>query len=136
MRISSWLKWITEYLVCLLSYYEADLLGLSVFGVKNRIVYEFAQVFCHNAYFVLFLQLIRFSVQENLILVERFFYGRIKRVRELFVVLAFSVGQDLWAVLCPAPQYLHKSVSFLQLLISQSGPAHRTHFFWIAAVFR
>ena len=44
MRISSWLRWITEYLVCLPSYNEADLfLGLSVFGVKNRIGYGLAQ---------------------------------------------------------------------------------------------
>ena len=38
MRISSVLRWITEYLFCLPSYNEADLfLGLSVFGVKNRV---------------------------------------------------------------------------------------------------
>ena len=46
MRISSVLRWITGYLFCLPSYNEADLfLGLSVFGVKNRIGYELAQFF-------------------------------------------------------------------------------------------
>ena len=46
MRSSSVLRWITEYLFCLPSYNEADLfLGLSVFGVKNRIGYELAQFF-------------------------------------------------------------------------------------------
>ena len=46
MRISSVLRWITEYLFCLPSYNEADLfLGLSVFGVKNRIGYQLAQFF-------------------------------------------------------------------------------------------
>ena len=44
MRISSVLRWITEYLFCLPSFDEADLFqGLSVFGVKNRIGYELAQ---------------------------------------------------------------------------------------------
>ena len=46
MRISSVLRWITEHLFRLPSYNEADLfLGLSVFGVKNRIGYELAQLF-------------------------------------------------------------------------------------------
>ena len=46
MRISSLLRWITEYLVCLPFYNESDLfLGLSVLGVKNRICYELAQFF-------------------------------------------------------------------------------------------
>ena len=46
MRISSLLRWITEYLFCLPSYNEANLfLGLSVYGVKNRIGYELAQFF-------------------------------------------------------------------------------------------
>ena len=34
----------------------------------------------------------------------------------------------MWASLCPPPQFEHKSVPFLQFLISQSGPAHLTHF--------
>ena len=44
MRISSVLRWINENLFCLPSYNEVDLfMGLSVFGVKNRIGYELAQ---------------------------------------------------------------------------------------------
>ena len=55
-------RWITEYLFCLPSYNEANLfLGLSVFGMKNRIGYELAQ-FSLNAYSVLLLQPIQFSV--------------------------------------------------------------------------
>ena len=46
MRISSVLRWITEYIFCLSSYHGEDLfLGLSVFGVKNRIGYELSQFF-------------------------------------------------------------------------------------------
>ena len=100
--ISCLLRWITEYLYRLPSYNEADLfLGLRVFGVKNRIDYELAQFFSHNAYSVLLLQPIRFSVPKIQTLGERFqrpalsakqfhpidvFDGRLKRQREIFVV--------------------------------------------------
>ena len=47
-------------------------LGLSVFGEKNRIGYEVAQFFSHNAYSVLLLQPIQFSVLEIQTLGERF----------------------------------------------------------------
>ena len=62
MRISSVLRWITEYLFCLPSYNEADLfLGLSVFGVKNRIGYELAQFFLITL--ILFFYFSQFSFQ-------------------------------------------------------------------------
>ena len=57
---SSLLRWITEYLFCLHSYNEADLfLGLSVFGVKNRIGDELAQFFLIT--FILFFYFSQFS---------------------------------------------------------------------------
>ena len=62
MRISSLLRWITEHLFCLPSYNEADLfLGVSVFGVKNRIGYELAQVFLITL--VLFFYFSQFNFQ-------------------------------------------------------------------------
>ena len=62
MRINNLLRWITEYLFCFPSYNEADLfLGLSVFGVKNRIGYELAQFFLIT--FVLFFYFSQFSFQ-------------------------------------------------------------------------
>ena len=62
MSIDSLLRWITEYLFCLPSYNEADLfLGLSVFGVKNSIGYELAQVFLITL--ILFFYFSQFSFQ-------------------------------------------------------------------------
>ena len=70
MRISSVLRWITEYLFCL-RYNGADLfLGLSVFGVKNRLLAR--SIFSHNTYSVLLLQPIQFSVLKTQTLGERF----------------------------------------------------------------
>ena len=69
--ISCLLRWITEYLFRLPSYNEADLfLGLSVFGVKNRIGYELAQFFLVTL--ILLLQPIQFSVLKIQTLGERF----------------------------------------------------------------
>ena len=60
--ISCLLRWITEYLFRLPSYNEADLiLGLSVFGVKNRIGYELAQFFLIRL--ILFFYFSQFSFQ-------------------------------------------------------------------------
>ena len=70
--ISCLLRWITEYLFRLNSYNESDLfLGLSVFGVKNRIGYELAQ-FSLDAYSVLSLRPIQFSVLKIPTSAQRF----------------------------------------------------------------
>ena len=104
MRISSLIRWITEYLVCLPSYNKADLfLGLS---------------FSHNAYSVLLLQPIQFLVLEILTLGERFqrpalsekwfhpigvFDGRLKRQRGFLFYPKYILVLTLKAALCPPP---------------------------------